>query len=84
MNGEQKKDELSELRFESNLLKFTSEFKRFIISIVDEHIERRTIEEKAKAKEEKADIVFYTVEEVCKILKISRASLYIYTHKKDG
>jgi excisionase family DNA binding protein len=69
-------------QLESNPSNFISGLRNFIITTVDERIRQKLKEnEKPEAKEEDRDLIFYTPEEVCKILKISRTSLYTYSHK---
>jgi predicted transcriptional regulator YheO len=81
---EEKVDELkrTEPGRESNPSNFISGLRDFIIATVDERIKQKLKEnEKPEVKEENTDLLFYTPEEVCKILKISRTSLYTYSHK---
>lgn len=81
----QKSDDSNSLdpKFEINHSDFISSLKALIISIVEEELDKRLSEnEKKEIQEENKDLIFYSVEEVCKLLKISRTSLYMYSHKK--
>ena len=68
-------------KLEINHSDFIFSLKALIISIVEEQLEKR-LSEKVEVQEENKDLTFYSVEEVCKLLKISRTSLYMYSHKK--
>lgn len=81
---EQKTDESkrTQPQPESNPPNFISGLRDFIITTVDERIKQKLREnDKPESKEKNIDLIFYSAEEVCKILKISRTSLYTYSHK---
>ena len=80
---EQKSDvkKEAELNLGSNFLILISHFTEFINYIIDKQIEQK-MKEKLAAEEENKIPVFYTIAEVCEILKVTKASLYTYTHKK--
>ena len=80
---EQKSDvkKEAELNLGSNFLILISHFTEFINYIIDKQIEQK-MKEKLAAEEENKAPVFYTINEVCEILKVTKTSLYTYTHKK--
>jgi excisionase family DNA binding protein len=80
---EQKSDERksAELKFGSNFLILISHFAEFVNYIIDKQIEQK-LKEKLAVEEENKIPVYYTIAEVCEILKVTKTSLYNYTHKK--